>query len=108
MDFGVMERAEQATVLVAGGSTVDPMRDVVPVAPTGFAVTPGPAAAPVPQGDRPADRGRERPGRGPDVQHLRGAVEDGGHDPGVASQHPGLTGADRAAVVQVAVPTPLR
>src|SRR6476659_8329212 len=76
------------------------MFDVVSIAPTGFAVTPRPTTTPVPQGDRPADRGREGPGRRPHVQHLRRTTQHRGDDPGVAGQHPGLSGADRATVFQ--------
>jgi hypothetical protein len=62
--------------------------------------SPGPGRLPSAPPDGPADRGRERPRRGPDVQHLRGAAKDGGHDPGVAGQHPCLACADRAAMCQ--------
>ena len=62
--------ADEHAVVVAGGSALRPVFDVVRVAPRRGPVAAGERASAVPDGDGPADRGREQPDRGAHVQHL--------------------------------------
>src|SRR6476620_377338 len=87
--YRVMETAETATILHAGGSTVHPEREVGDVAPADRPVAAGEHAAAVPQGHGPADPGGPGAGGPADVQRLGGGAEDGGDQVAVAQQPAG-------------------
>jgi hypothetical protein len=59
----VMEPAEQLSIIQVGGSSVGPVTDMVAFAVLGTPAAAAGRAAPVPVGDRPAERRRKRPTR---------------------------------------------
>src|SRR5664279_1498660 len=79
VDLGMMEWAEEAAIVVAGGAAVGPVDNMMDVGPAGRSVAAGPAAALVPQGDGPGER-RERGRRGDDRVVDQGFLHQG---PGV-------------------------
>src|SRR5664279_2962645 len=100
VELPMMMWAKKHAVVVAGRSALRPVLHVVRVAPRRGPVAAGEGASAVPDGDGPADRGREQPDRGAHVQHLGPGAEDRGDDHRIAGQHPCLRGGDRPAVVQ--------
>src|SRR5947199_10512062 len=76
------------------------MLDVVGVCPAGWPVAAGEGTSPVPQHEGAAEGSGGEAALPADVQHLAGAAEHGGDDPGVAGQPAGGGWGQVGAVVE--------
>src|SRR4051795_11612131 len=97
---GVVAFAEQGAVAQVGGSAVQPVHDVVGLAPHRWDGAAGVGAAAVPVGQGAALGGAEEALGVAEVEDLRGGAQHHGHDPGLAGDPAHRAGGEDGVGVQ--------
>ncbi len=105
MLHSVMAPAQQLEILQRCRTTVEPVLDVMGIAPPSRPIAAGDDAPAVSHHERPADGRWDGSSPAPHVQGLRRTVGDQAADAGVTGDTPGRAGADDARLFELAWPS---
>jgi hypothetical protein len=99
VDPAVVAPAQEHEVVEIGGATVDPVSDVVAVAPPLGTVAAGITTPAVPGDQPPPDRRGNGAGSPPDIERLGGPLRNDPGDPGITGKSEGGVRRDDAELI---------